>query len=104
MCSCVCAAPFVLTHLGSYGGASALARRSLGPLRQQVTRPEKSARLELRHTRSICWQAALPTGGGAQRHKLPSATLSLYSHPVGVLSPPLSSKRASSIFSIQSSI
>jgi len=58
----------------------------------------------VRHTRSICWQAALPTGGGAQRHKLPSATLSLYSCPVGVLSPPLSSKRASSIFSIQSSI
>jgi len=76
MFSCVCAAPFVLTHLGSYGGASALARRSLGPLRQQVTRPEKSARECGTHGRSAgkqrCRSAGVRSGTNCRARLLVS--------------------------------
>lgn len=68
-------------HTGSYAGAYALARRSLGPLRQQVTRPEKSARECSTQGRSAskqcCKQAEARSGTSCRARR--------FTCPVGVV-------------------
>lgn len=76
-----CARPPSSSPLGSYGGACALARRSLGPLRQQVTRREKSAReCGTLGRRLLARSAADPRGCAAAQVAERDSPL----HPVGV--------------------